>query len=167
VRGAVPASMPDPGAWLRNGDSYLDHHYGLIGRTIALELAVACLLAWLPHRWPEPFHRVAKWLLPPLTTPHVSTDPVLWSVLRGDLRPGRGELGIMLRLQDGRWVSGTFCSVDFGYYRDASFLALQGQIDVRIPGQTQSSKVSDADLGRLVFSLTDISDLWVLGRSPE
>jgi Family of unknown function (DUF6338) len=162
VRGLWAGAMPDPRLWIHEGSRYFEHHYRLIGRTLFVELGVACLLAWAPHRWDEQFRKITRWFLPATSKPRMSQDPVLYGVTRGELRPGDGELGIVARLQDGTIYSGMFGGLDFGYDRDASFLALQGEIARSLQGQKGPVPMKPGRHGRLVISLAEIRELWVL-----
>ena len=47
VRASLPTTMPDIGAWLREGNSYLQDNYRLIARAALVEVALATVLAAL------------------------------------------------------------------------------------------------------------------------
>lgn len=165
VRAIAPNWMPDPGAWARH-DNYLDDHYRLVGRALIIELALACTLAWLPHRFPAVFASLAQVLLP--RSVKLTSDPVLWGVfgVHGELRPGSAKLAVVVRLHDGTRYGAEFGAVDLGSDRDSTYLALQGRVDRRLPNAGAATPL-DLPSGRLVLSMADVRDVWVFDASAE
>ncbi len=165
----------DPGAWLREGRRYVDDHYGRIVVTIGAEVALACLFAWAPWRWPAPFAWAVKKLVLTRSKSGVVNvaEPVLWSVLFGDAagepetttKPEDLTTMVLARHADGHFYIGKFLAVDYTLGREDAHIALQRPLRVRYPGASKSEEMPP-HFARLVLPLAELSDLWIAREEP-
>ncbi len=174
LRAIFPSLLADPGAWLRDGDPYVDEEYARIAWTVGAELALACLLAWLPLRWP----RLLDFLRYLEPAPSKSgafnvAEPVVWSVLFGTAagepesttEPAKLETRVLARHVDGFFYNGKFLAIDYARPRDEAFLALQRPIYIQRPGAAASEPMPRF-YDRVILPLGELADVWIVREEP-
>lgn len=165
----------DPGTWLREGRPYVEAQYGRVVITIGAEVALACLFAWLPWRWPAPFAWAMKKLVPARSKSGVVNvaEPVLWSVLFGNAagapetmtKPEDLTTTVLARHSDGHFYIGKFLAVDYTLGREDAHIALQRPLRVQRPGAFKSEAMPP-HFARLVLPLAELADLWIAREEP-
>lgn len=118
VRLIHPAWMPDPGEWLRSGNSYVVRHYRLVVRTAVLAVATSCLLALAADLVQRRFGSAHG---------NVSKTSIWFRVLR-DERPPHRVPWVHLHLKSGADYWGFV-----GYY-SAEMPQLDREISITGPG---------------------------------
>jgi hypothetical protein len=170
VSALSPSLLLDPEALIQNGDRYVDKEFARIAWSIGAAVGIACVLAWLPWRWPRLTNALVGKLTgqPPRSAVIHVMEPVIWSVLFGTAagipdQPKDSEnleTHVLVRHVDGHFYRGKFLAVDYQLPRDNAYLALQPPLYVRRPCATTSAKM-EPGYDRLVLPLSEIADFWV------
>jgi Family of unknown function (DUF6338) len=142
-----PSSMPDPGAWLRDGQSYFLSHYRLVARSVLLAVllsfGIAALASWL-------MSRKAKGELRPVST---------WFQLFRVRVPEDARPYVRVRLKSGEVYGGSVID----YSEDVALadreLVLGPPLSRRV--ESEETTVLDDAWQRVVIAGADIEVMWV------
>jgi hypothetical protein len=153
VRSVSASWVLDLGTWVRTGDYYWHRSYGVVVRTVVIEVALALLVAVAAHLLAAARARDSR--------PAGAPDASLWPLVAVDdeshQQPGDRRMA-MARTRDGSLYRGYLHGVhDSGVL--PPLLGLSGPIAVRRPGETPTTMTPTWD--RLALALDDVTELWV------
>jgi hypothetical protein len=128
---AWPGQLIDVRAWLTRGQAYLSNHLVVVSFTLVLEVALACLLAF-----------VAAEVLSRSSRAHISPYGIWYKVLR-DERPNGTKAWLALHLTDGTELTGLLRHYTEGEVLERQEIAIGGPHMMRLTPDGKLSNIGE------------------------